>query len=67
MNTVLQNVHNHILDLVLTNTPDKFTGVVKSEANFPSDHTVLSLINKYVHDFKLQIIMLSNNSSMKAD
>ena len=41
LNNVPSTVHNHVLDLVLSNTPEMYSAVEKCDINFTSDHAVL--------------------------
>jgi hypothetical protein len=49
LNNVPSNKFNNILDLVLSNFPERFSAILKSDAVFNTDHTVLDFsINQVV-------------------
>jgi len=41
VNNVTSNSHNHLLDVILTNVPEKCSKVEKVSSDFPTDHTIL--------------------------
>lgn len=42
INSIAWNVHNNILDLVFTNSPESFSSISKLDGVFSTDHAVLS-------------------------
>jgi hypothetical protein len=52
MNNVLSNTKSHILDLVISNTPELFSEVANANVDFNTDHTVLSFTLKAVSKVK---------------